>query len=254
VHQHTGKLAKMLAAGRFHVYAASFRFERGRWVVAITGVAAQLHHQRRAPVGRHQFRVGVDLGVKTLAVVADETGRVLHAHQGVKALQHAQARLKLANQALARTKRDSAGQKKAARRLGKIHARVAHLRRNLLHQITTELARGYTSVCIEDLNAAGMLANRKLARVVSDAAFGEFRRQLTYKAAWYGTDLVIADRWYPSSKTCSGCGTVKADLTLSDRTYECPACGLVVDRDVNAAVNLARYTPPPKSTPLPAAA
>ena len=255
VREHTGRLAKMLAGCRFHVYAASFRFERGRWFVSITGVAAQLNHRRRTPKGRHASRVGVDLGVKTLAVVADENGRVLHAHKGVKALQHAQARLKLANQALARTKRDSNGRKKAARRLGKIHARVVHLRRNLLHQITTELARGYTAVTIEDLNAAGMLANRRLARVVSDAAFGEFRRQLTYKAAWYGTDLVIADRWYPSSKTCSRCGTVKADLTLSDRVYDCTSCGLVLDRDVNAAVNLARYTPPPPiSTPLRAAA
>ena len=132
----------MLAKGRFHVYAASIRFERGRWVVAVTGVAAELHHQRRTTTSRDQGRVGVDLGVKTLAVVADEHGRVLHAHQGVKALQHAQARLKLANQKYSRTKRDSVGRKKAARRLGKIHARVTHLRRNLLHQITTELARG----------------------------------------------------------------------------------------------------------------
>jgi putative transposase len=250
VHEHTGKLAKLLTGGRFHAYAASFRFERGRWVVAITGVAAEFHHQRRTPRGRHEGRVGVDLGVKTLAVVADDHGRVLHAHEGVKALQQAQARLKLANQRYSRTKRDSGGRKKAARRLGKVHARVAHLRRNLLHQITTELARGYTSVTIEDLNAAGMLANRKLARVVSDAAFGEFRRQLAYKAAWYGTELVVADRWFPSSKTCSGCGSIHADLTLSDRVYECGACGLVLDRDVNAAVNLARYpAPPPKTAP-----
>lgn len=250
VHEHTGKLGKLLTGGRFHVYAASFRYERGRWVVALTGVAAVLHHQRRTPKGRHHARVGVDLGVKTLAVVADEHGRVLHAHQGVKALQHAQARLKLANQAYSRTKRGSRGRRKAARRLGRIHARIAHLRRNLLHQITTELARGYSSVTVEDLNAAGMLANRKLARVVSDAAFGELRRQLAYKAAWYGTELVVADRWYPSSKTCSGCGAVNADLTLADRTYACDACGLVIDRDVNAAVNLARYTPtPPKASP-----
>jgi putative transposase len=248
VHEHTGKLARMLEAGRFHVYAASFRFERGRWVVSITGVAAQLHHQRRT-AKHHPERVGVDLGVKTLAVVADEHGRVLHAHQGVKALQHAQARLKLANQALARTKQGSTGRKKAARRLGRVHARVAHLRRDLLHRITTELARSHSSVTIEDLNTAGMLANQKLARVVSDAAFGEFRRQLSYKAGWYGTELIIADRWFPSSKTCSGCGTVKGDLSLADRVYRCDGCGLVADRDVNAAINLARYTPPPKTSP-----
>ena len=200
--------------------------------------------------------MGVDLGAKALAVVADEHGRVLHAHEGVKALQQAQARLKLANQALARTKRDSNGRKKAARRLGRIHARVTRLRRTLLHNITTELARGYTHVVIEDLNAAGMLQNRSLARVVSDAAFGEFRRQLEYKAAWYDTEVIVASRWFPSSKTCSGCGAIDPDLTLSDRVYACAACGLVLDRDANAAINLARYTAPSAkaSPPLPAAA
>jgi putative transposase len=260
VHEHTGQLAKMLARGRFHAFAAAFRYERGRWVVSITGVAAEFHHQRRntGPAsGRHQARVGVDLGVKTLAVVADENGRQLQAYEGVKALQHAQARLKLANQALSRTKKGSNGRVKAARRLGKMHGRVAAVRRNLLHQVTTELAHGYASVTIEDLNAAGMLQLRSLARHVSDAAFGEFRRQLEYKCAWYGTELVVADRWYPSSKTCSDCGTVNEDLTLSDRTYACTGCGLVIDRDLNAAVNLARYTAgeaPKTSPPIQAAA
>lgn len=169
--------------------------------------------------------------------------------EGVKALQHAQARLKLANQAYSRTKKGSHGRAKAARRLGKIHGRIAALRGALLHQLTADLARGYTCVVVEDLNTAGMLSNRRLARVVSDAAFGELRRQLTYKTAWYGTELVVADRWYPSSKTCSSCGTVKADLTLADRLYHCGACGLVLDRDVNAAVNLARYTPTATSPP-----
>lgn len=271
VRENTKRLRKLYEHGRFHAYAASFRFERGRWVVSVTGVAAELHHQRRGPdaltrvrdtesgdvvmVPRHQARVGVDLGVKTLAVIADETGAVLAAVEGVKALQYAQARLKLANQALARTKRDSHGRRKAARRLGRVHARVAHARRNLLHELSSAIVKGYAAVVIEDLNAAGMLANRKLARAVSDASFAELRRQVTYKAAWYGTDLTIADRWYPSSKTCSGCGQVKADLTLADRTYVCGSCGLVIDRDVNAAVNLARYTAPSTaSPPLPAAA
>lgn len=243
VRESTRQLRRMLERGRFHVYAAAFRYEGGRWVVSVTGVAAPLHHARRAAKGRHQSQVGVDLGVKTLAVVADETGRVLDTVRGVKALQHAQARLKLANQALARTKRGSNGRKKAARHLGRIHARIAALRKALLHQLTADLARGHVAVVIEDLNAAGILANRKLARVLSDASFGELRRQLEYKTAWYGTELTIADRWYPSSKTCSGCGGVKADLTLSDRVYSCGDCGLVIDRDVNAAINLACYMP-----------
>lgn len=202
--------------------------------------------------------MGVDLGVKTLAVACDEHGRVLHTWAGVKALQHAQARLKLAGQSYSRTKRDSGGRKKAARRLGTVHARVGHLRSNLMHNITTQLARGYTSVTIEDPFVAGMLQLRPLARHLSDAAFGEFRRQLEYKTAWYGTEVVVADRWFPSSKTCSGCGTINANLTLADRTYDCAVCALVIDRDVNAAINLARYTPPTatpkKRSPLPAAA
>lgn len=254
VRETTKTLRRMLESGRFHAYAASFRFERGRWIVSVTGVAAPLHPARRSHRGRYQSRTGVDLGVKTLAVVADEDGVVLHTWEGVKPLQHAQARLKLASQAFARTKRGSAGRAKAARRLGKIHARVARLRAVLLHEITTTLARGHTTVVIEDLNAAGMVKNRALARHVSDAAFGELRRQLAYKAAWYRTDLVVADRWYPSSKICSGCGQVKTDLALAERTYSCDrpgGCGLVLDRDVNAAANLARWTPPPENHPTP---
>lgn len=256
VRESTRQLRKLYATGRFHAYAASFRFERGRWTVTVTGVAAELHHQRRNPYdpGRHQHRIGVDLGVKTLAVAADEIGTQLRVWEGVKSLQAAQARLKLANQAYSRTKRGSNGRAKAARRLGKMHARVAAVRKALLHSISSELAKGFAVVVIEDLNAAGMLANRKLARHVSDAAFGELRRQLEYKSAWYGTELVVADRWFPSSKTCSGCGTVKADLTLGDRVFECGDCGLVLDRDLNAAVNLARYSTPPKPPPLVAAA
>lgn len=262
VRENTRQLRKMYESGRFHAYATSFTYKRGRWVVTITGVAAQLHHQRRTPgtPGRTQFRVGVDLGVKTLAVAADEHGNQPHVWEGVKALQAAQARLKLANQALARTKRDSNGRRTAARRLGRMHGRVAAVRNALLHSISSELAKTSAVVVIEALNAAGMLRNRKLARHISDAGFGELRRQLEYKSAWYGTELVVADRWFPSSKTCSGCGVVKADLTLSDRVYECTSCGLVIDRDLNAAVNLARYTPPTdpagtkKSPPPPAAA
>jgi putative transposase len=244
VRESTRQVRRMLQQGRFHIYAAAFRYERGRWTVSITGVAAVLHPARRNHTGRHQPRVGVDLGVKTLAVVADEHGRLRHAWEGVKALQHAQARLKLANQAFARTKRDSVGRSQAKRCLGRIHTRIACLRKALLHDITAQLTRGYRSVVIEDLNTAGMLANRRLARVISDAAFGEFRRQLEYKSQWYGTELIIANRWFPSSKTCSRCGTIKADLTLAERIYTCAACGLAVDRDVNAAINLATYTPP----------
>lgn len=256
VREHTGQLAKMLGSGRFHVYAASFRFEHGRWLVSVTGVAAPLHHARRSPTGRHRKPVGVDVGLTTLATVADVDGLVLHECAGVKALQHAQARLKLANQAFARTKQGSGGRRKAARRLGKVHRRISALRAVVVHEITTRLARGYTTVVVEDLNVAGMAQNHSLARHLSDAAFGEIRRQLEYKTAWYNSTLVVADRWYPSSKTCSGCGHINTDLTLGDRIYRCEPCGLRIGRDVNAAVNLARQavTPITAAPPQPVAA
>ena len=185
--------------------------------------------------------------MKTLAVAADEHGNQLRVWEGVKALQAAQARLKLANQALARTKRDSTGRRKAARRLGRVHGRVAAVRKALLHSISR---RAREDVC--GRRDRGPQRRRhapqpEAGRYIADAGFGELRRQLEYKTAWYGTQLVVADRWFPSSKTCSGCGTVKPDLTLSDRVYECTGehgCGLVIDRDLNAAINLARYTPP----------
>lgn len=100
------------------------------------------------------------------------------------------------------------------------------------------IARTYSVVCIEDLNVAGMVKNRRLARSVSDASLGEFRRQLEYKTARTGAALRVIDRWYPSSKTCSECGAVKAKLSLSERVYRCDACGLSIDRDLNAAINI----------------
>jgi putative transposase len=114
-----------------------------------------------------------------------------------------------------------------------------NLRRDAIHKLTTALARTYGTVVVEDLNVAGMVKNRRLARVVSDAGFGEIRRQLAYKAPWNGGTLVVAGRWFPSSRTCSGCGVVKAKLRLSERVFTCTTCGLVLDRDENAAINLA---------------
>lgn len=257
VRETTRRLRRMLAAGRFHAYAAAFSHRAGRWQVAVTGVAAELHHAARSVRSRHSKPVGVDVGVKTLAVAADTGGLVLHEWAGVKALQHAQARLAAANRAYSRTKKGSRGNTRAKRRLGRMHARVANLRAALVHEITTTLARRCSTIMIEDLNVAGMIKNHRVARGVSDAAFGEIRRQLGYKTGWYGTELVVADRWYPSSKTCSGCGHVKDRLPLGVRTYRCEMCGMVLDRDVNAAINLARYVPPAEAgevLPLAAAA
>jgi putative transposase len=113
-----------------------------------------------------------------------------------------------------------------------------------LHKLTTHVATTYGTVIMEDLNVAGMLRNRRLARHIGDAGFGEIRRQLDDKTVWNGGRLMTADRWFPSSKTCSGCQTVKPKLSLSTRTYTCEYCGLVIDRDLNAALNLKQHVTP----------
>ncbi|MFL1432719.1 MULTISPECIES: RNA-guided endonuclease InsQ/TnpB family protein, partial [unclassified Nocardiopsis] len=129
--------------------------------------------------------------------------------------------------------------RRANEQRNRIHHRIADLRADALHKLTTSLAREYETVVVEDLHVAGMVRNRRLARSIADASFGEIRRQLAYKTVWNGGWLVVADRWFASSKTCSGCGAVKAKLPLSVRTFSCGECGLVLDRDVNAARNLA---------------
>jgi len=117
---------------------------------------------------------------------------------------------------------------------------VANARREGLHRLTTRLVRTYGTIVIEDLNVAGMLRNRRLARRIAGVGMGELRRQIDYKTGWAGSRVHVADRWYPSSKTCSGCGVVKAKLRLSERMFRCAHCCLVLDRDLNAARNLAQ--------------
>src|SRR5262249_5816724 len=158
-------------------------------------------------------------------------------------LGQAQRRLRGLGRALSRKtgpdrrtdRRPSNRWQRTAARLGRTHARVGNLRRDGLHKLTTRLAREHGTVVVEDLNVTGMLRNRRLARHIADAGFAEIRRQLTYKTQWNSGRLIVADRWYPSSKTCSGCGAVKTKLALSERGYECESCGLVLDRDLNAA-------------------
>jgi putative transposase len=123
--------------------------------------------------------------------------------------------------------------------LAKHHARVANLRKNTLHQITTYLCKNHAKIVVEDLNVSGMLSNHKLAQVIADCGFHEFKRQLGYKAKKFGCEIIIVDRWYPSSKTCSNCGHIQ-DMPLSQRTYNCGKCGNSIDRDLNAAINLSR--------------
>ena len=201
----------------------------GRWYAALT-VEREDKPVTQAPKGG---AVGVDLGIKTLATLSD--GTVI---ENPRCLAASERRLKQAQKALSRKTMGSNRRAKARAKVARLHARVANCRSDAIHKATTWLASTYSEICIEDLNTAGMVKNHHLAKAVSDAAFGEFRRQLEYKTARTGAALHVVDRWYPSSKTCSKCGAVKAKLSLSERVFHCDACGLSIDRDLNAAVNI----------------
>ena len=201
----------------------------GRWYASLT-VEREEPAVRRAPKGG---AVGVDLGIKTLATLSD--GTVI---ENPRPLRKAERRLKMAQKALSRKVKGSRRRAKARAKVARLHARVANQRLDAMHKATTWLASTFSEICIEDLNTAGMVKNHHLAKAIMDASFGEFRRQLEYKTASTGARLHVVDRWYPSSKTCSKCGRVKAKLPLSERVYRCDGCGLVMDRDLNAAVNI----------------
>jgi IS605 OrfB family transposase len=126
--------------------------------------------------------------------------------------------------------------------ISRLHARIACIRKDFLHKLTTSTAKTFKLIKIEDLNVSGMLANHKLAGAIADLGFYEFRRQLEYKCQMYGASLVLVDRWFPSSKICSNCGH-KQEMPLSIRTYDCPACGVSIDRDLNASLNILNWEP-----------
>jgi len=233
-HESTRKLARRLGNGTARVLSATVTRTAQRWYVSFTVEVERTIPRRRPRAGS---AIGIDLGVKTLLTGVDDQGKIVTV-AGPKALRTSLRKLRRASRAHSRKARGSASRRKATARLARIHATVASVRADTLHKATTDLAARYATVVMEDLNVAGMVRNRRLARAVADAGFGETRRLLACKTTWNGGRLVTAGRFYPSSRTCSGCGAVKAKLALSERTYVCTGCGLVLDRDVNAAVNL----------------
>ncbi|MEU2167062.1 IS607 family element RNA-guided endonuclease TnpB [Micromonospora chersina] len=238
LHESARRLARRLDNGSARILSAAVRRDGGRWHVSFT---CEVDRAQRRPAWPNSV-VGLDVGVKHLAVLS--TGEIV---PNPRHLDTASRRMRrLARRMSRRVGPDRrTGQKashrweRARRHVAQANARVANLRRDGLHKLTTRLAGGYGTVVVEDLNVSGMLRNRSLARHITDAGFAEMRRQLTYKTEWNGGRLIVADRWYPSSKTCSGCGAVKTKLALSKRTYTCIICGLTLDRDLNAARNLA---------------
>jgi putative transposase len=177
--------------------------------------------------------LGCDVGIKSMAVLSDGT-----IFENPKALKVAEDRLRILQKDVSRKHKGSRNRKKAVQRLARQHYRVSCIRKDAIHKATSAIAKRTMLLGIESLNVSGMMKNHCLARSLSDAGLAEFHRQLEYKMKWAGGRVVKADRFFPSSKTCSACGFVKQGLTLGEREWVCPACNARHDRDVNAAINL----------------
>ena len=225
---------------------ARVSYINGKWILSF-GVEceSQVHEL-------NDISMGIDLGVKDLAIV-EYNGEPLVFHninkskqmrelgKRIRHLQRSISRKYDANR-IGKKYNKTKNIERQEERLRELRARQSNIRRNYIHQTTHKLVSLLPKrIVIEDLNVQGMMKNRHLSEAVQEQCFYEFIRQMEYKCAWNGIELVKADRFYPSSKTCSGCGCIKSDLKLSDRTYHCSDCGLVIDRDYNAAINLSRY-------------
>ena len=215
---------------KYGIYA-TISCRAGRWFISIQVEEAVPQLQND-----NTFSLGVDFGIKSLAVCSDGT-----VFENPHALQKEERKLARLQRELSRRKKGGQNWKKTKAKIQCCHARIANIRKHALHQVShyvTAKTKPKTIV-LEDLSVSGMLQNRHLSKAISDVGWAELRRQIEYKAQWYGSEVLIADRFYPSSKTCSACGTVKPLLKLSERIFICGACGAVIDRDRNAAMNLA---------------
>jgi putative transposase len=200
----------------------------GRWYVTFT-----IDADTPAPLERTGRAVGVDLGVKDFAVSSDGERVANPRHMARRARNLARYQRRMA-----RCRKGSANRAKAAAKVASAHRKVRNARADFLHKVSTRLVREHDVIAIEDLNVSGMVRNRHLARAISDCGWGKLRRQLEYKCERYGRRLVVINRWHPSSKACSECGHLLAELGLSTRRWTCPSCRARHDRDINAAKNI----------------
>lgn len=221
------------------VGSATISEQAGRWYLSVC-----VHEERLEPTMATGEVLGIDLGIKTLATLSD--GRTF---DNPKALRSNLKRLRRLSRSQSRKLKGSANRKKAQHQLARQHARIANIRRDALHKATSAIvtrtkpdSERPACIVLEDLNVSGMLKNRKLSRAIADVGMYEFKRQLTYKAAYAGIEIKQVSRWFPSSKTCSSCGTVREELMLSERVFVCHDCGYIADRDYNAARVLAAST------------
>lgn len=213
------------------INSATISEKAGEWFISV-----QVEEEIELPQTNGHV-IGVDVGIKTSAVLSD--GRSFDAP---KTLYKYEKKLAKLQRELSRRNKGSANRAKTKTKIAKLHAKISDTRKHYQHNVSKAVVSDLPhTIVIEDLNVKGMQKNRHLAKAVSDAGMSEVHRQITYKSEWNGIDLVEVDRFYPSSKTCSNCGNIKQDLTLADRIYKCDCCGFEIDRDLNAALNLAAY-------------
>ncbi len=226
----TEKLLKLLAEGKARILSATISREADRWFVSLT-----CEVERPDPEVRAGEPVGIDLGLEAFAVLSDGTKL-----EAPRPLGRALKLLRRRSRQLSRKQKGSKNYRKAVLRLARLHRRIRNIRRDFLHKTTTELAKTKPVLVVEDLSVRG-LGRGRLSRSVADSGWGMFRRMLEYKARWYGSWLIVAPQTFPSTRSCSACGALGSALPLGERTFVCPVCGLELDRDLNAALNLKLY-------------
>jgi putative transposase len=251
VHDDTRAIRRLLRhksqgdpTARAKILFATIARRGSRWYVALNVRAPAFHaarcHGPRPEHGHSRF-VGVDRGLVAFAVAARSDGTEVGRWPANDPLRRRLRRLRRRSRAVSRTQQGSCNHRKAARQLAREHARIADARRTFLHEVSSQLVKNHARLAIEELAVDNLVRNNRLARAIGDAAWSELARQVAYKAGWFGTELVMCDRWHASSRICSRCGTKKEQMTLAERAFHCSACKLLIDRDCNAAANLAAW-------------
>jgi putative transposase len=233
------------------INSATISERAGRWFVSLS-VEQEIKIEAVAAVPLSlREPIGVDVGLNKMAVCS--SGQIF---ENPKALRKNLRKLARVQRKMSRQKKESKRREITRLQIAKLHFHISNIRNDAIHKATSEIvakskpfSHRPSAIVIENLNVAGMLKNRRLSRAIADISFGEIRRQLKYKCLWNGIELIVADRFFASSKTCSACGAVKSELNLLEREYVCASCGIIIDRDLNAALNLRKWPSRREGTP-----